>query len=68
MRLIAFIAESEVEAAIDRMAEAITDKLADTNPLVYTVMNGGLVLAGKLLTKAEVPSGKFVHSCNPLPQ
>ncbi len=55
--------ESEVEAAIDRMAEAITDKLADSNPLVYTVMNGGLVLAGKLLTKLKFPlESSYIHA------
>ena len=44
-----------VEAALDRMAEAITARLADRNPLVYTVMNGGLILAGRILPRLPFP-------------
>lgn len=47
--------EQAVEAALDRMAEAITTRLADTNPLVYTVMNGGLIFAGRLLPRLPFP-------------
>lgn len=47
--------EHAVEAALDRMAEAITTRLADTNPLVYTVMNGGLIFAGRLLPHLPFP-------------
>lgn len=47
--------EHVVEAALDRMAEAITTRLADTNPLVYTVMNGGLIFAGRLLPRLPFP-------------
>lgn len=43
--------EREVEAALDRMAEQINHILADRNPLVLCVMNGGVVAAGKLLTR-----------------
>ena len=44
-----------VEAALDRMAEAITARLADRNPLVYAVMNGGLILAGRILPRLPFP-------------
>ena len=44
-----------VEAALDRMAAAIADRLQDRNPLVYCVMNGGLVLAGRLLCRLGFP-------------
>jgi len=44
-----------VEAALDRMAEAITTRLADRNPLVYAVMNGGLILAGRILPRLPFP-------------
>lgn len=44
-----------VEAAIDRMAAAITARLAGTNPLIYTVMNGGLILAGRILPRLPFP-------------
>ena len=34
-----------VDAALTRMAAQITAQLGDSNPLIYTVMNGGLILA-----------------------
>ncbi|RIX43078.1 MAG: hypoxanthine-guanine phosphoribosyltransferase [Rhodocyclales bacterium GT-UBC] len=45
----------QVSAALDRMAEEITRELADANPLVYCVMNGGLVIAGRLLARLDFP-------------
>lgn len=47
--------EAAVEAAIDRMAEQINVLLADLNPLVLCVMNGGVVISGKLLTRLTMP-------------
>ena len=47
--------EAAVETALDRMASEITARLADSNPLVYTVMNGGLILAGRILTRLPFP-------------
>lgn len=47
--------EAEVERAIDTMAVAISRDLADKNPIVFSVMNGGLVLTGKLVTKLGFP-------------
>jgi len=44
-----------VEAALDRMAAEITARLARTNPLVYVVMNGGLILAGQILPRLPFP-------------
>jgi len=44
-----------VEAALDRMAAEITARLADANPLVYAVMNGGLILAGRILPRLPFP-------------
>jgi hypoxanthine phosphoribosyltransferase len=44
-----------VEAALDRMASAIRAELADCNPLVYAVMNGGLIVAGWLLARLDFP-------------
>lgn len=41
----------EVEAALARMGEEITEALGDTNPLVFCVMNGGLFVTGKLVEK-----------------
>ncbi|MEO1899919.1 MAG: phosphoribosyltransferase family protein, partial [Methylococcales bacterium] len=43
--------ETEVELAIDKMAANINKTLHDKNPLILCVMNGGLVISGKLLTR-----------------
>lgn len=45
----------EVEAAIDRLASDISHELANDIPVVYTIMNGGLVLAGRLLPRLSFP-------------
>ena len=47
--------EKQVEAALDKMAEQINVLLADRNPLLLCVMNGGIVVAGKLLTRLSIP-------------
>lgn len=47
--------EQTVEAALDKMAADINLKLADANPLVLCVINGGIVVAGKLLTRLTIP-------------
>jgi len=47
--------ESEVCAAISRMAGEITAQLQDSNPIVISVMNGGLIFTGQLLTKLVFP-------------
>ena len=47
--------EAEVEAAIEAMAKKINTLLATHNPIVLCVMNGGIVTAGKLMTKLNFP-------------
>ncbi len=47
--------EATVQAAIAQMAQAITAALADKSPLVYVVMNGGLIFAGQLLPRLHFP-------------
>lgn len=61
----------EVEHALDRLAAAITARLADSNPLIYVVMNGGLILAGRLLPRLPFPlelaylhATRYGHSLN----
>ena len=44
-----------VDAALGRLANDITNTLRDTNPLVYVVMNGGLIFAGQLLPRLHFP-------------
>ncbi len=43
--------EAVVEKAISRLAQQITAELAGKNPLLFCVMNGGLIFSGKLLTQ-----------------
>lgn len=45
----------EVNAMLDRMAAEITTELHDKNPLALCVMNGGLIVAGHLLTRLDFP-------------
>jgi hypoxanthine phosphoribosyltransferase len=47
--------ETQVEAALDDMATAISSALANSNPLVLCVLNGGIVVMGKLLTRLAFP-------------
>ena len=47
--------EQQLEAALDQMAAAITLSLYDKNPLVLCVINGGIVVTGKLLTRLDFP-------------
>lgn len=44
-----------METALDRMADEITASLKDSDPLVLCVMTGGIVAAGKLLTRLNFP-------------
>ena len=44
-----------VERAVDRMAASITEVLHDRNPLLLTVMTGGIVPAGMLLQRLDFP-------------
>ena len=47
------VGSAGVQAALDRMAAEIGGRLAGRNPLVVTVMNGGLIFAGQLLPRLE---------------
>ena len=47
--------EQEVEAALDKIAGQINHKLAELNPLLLCVINGGIVIAGKLVTRLTFP-------------
>ncbi len=44
-----------VDAAIERMAQAITARLSNADPLILAVMNGGLIPAGRLLPRLDFP-------------
>ncbi|MEX2149456.1 MAG: hypoxanthine-guanine phosphoribosyltransferase [Steroidobacteraceae bacterium] len=45
------VGSAGVQAALDRMAAEIEVRLKGQNPLVVTVMNGGLIFAGQLLPR-----------------
>jgi len=47
--------EQAVEAALDTMATAINRQLQGVNLLVLCAVNGGIVVAGKLLTRLHMP-------------
>lgn len=47
--------QAEVEAAVDRMAEAVTADLADRDPVLMCVMNGGLIPTAMLMTRLQFP-------------
>jgi hypoxanthine phosphoribosyltransferase len=47
--------EAEIEAALDSMAMLINDRLSGTDPIVFCVMNGGLIPAGRLLPRLTFP-------------
>jgi hypoxanthine phosphoribosyltransferase len=53
----------EVEAAFDAMAAAIEKWLADTNPLILSVMIGGIIPTGNLLKRLRFPLElDYVHA------
>lgn len=47
--------QAEVEAAIARLGNEISQQLESTNPVILTVLNGGIIFAGKLLTHLHFP-------------
>ncbi len=47
--------EQAVEMALDKMAADINRQLADKNPLVLCVINGGIIATGKLLPRLDFP-------------
>ncbi|POG00458.1 MULTISPECIES: hypoxanthine-guanine phosphoribosyltransferase [Pseudomonas] len=55
--------EAEVEAAIAKVGEQICKDLHDKNPVVFCVMNGGLIFSGKLLTHLQFPlEASYLHA------
>jgi hypoxanthine phosphoribosyltransferase len=47
--------EQEVSQAVERVAAEITARLADSNPLVLSVMGGAVVFTGRLLPLLNFP-------------
>jgi hypoxanthine phosphoribosyltransferase len=54
--------ESEVGAAVDRIAVALTVALQDMNPVVIAIMQGGLYFTGMLMQRMVFPLQQgYVH-------
>ena len=47
--------QEDIDAAYDRLANVITQSLENRNPLVISVMVGGLIPAGQLLPRLDFP-------------
>ncbi len=47
--------ESEIEAAISKIAKNISIQLEGKQPIILCVMNGGVVVTGKLLPQLTIP-------------
>jgi hypoxanthine phosphoribosyltransferase len=57
------VTNSEVAAAIARMAVEITGELKEADPILLCVMNGGLIFTGQLLTQLVFPlEVDYVHA------
>ncbi len=57
------VSETQIQKALDKMADEIGAVLADKNPLVLSVMNGGLVTAGQLLPRCRFPlEMDYIHA------
>ncbi|MCM0613520.1 hypoxanthine-guanine phosphoribosyltransferase [Marinobacter sediminum] len=55
--------EQQVQAAIRNMADDISGRLRDSNPLLFCVMNGGLILTGQLLPQLKFPvQAEYLHA------
>lgn len=55
--------QKDVEAALDKMATEITDKLADANPVILCVVIGGIITTGQLVTRLDFPlQVDYVHA------
>ncbi len=47
--------QEEVERALDRLAARIATDIGDTDPLLISVMTGGLVTSSELFTRLQCP-------------
>lgn len=57
------LTEAQIAVALDAMAHRMTQDLADKNPILCCVMNGGLYLTGQLLPRLQFPMEvDYVHA------
>ncbi|MGI9211371.1 MAG: hypoxanthine-guanine phosphoribosyltransferase [Methylococcaceae bacterium] len=46
---------TDLAVALDRIAQEITERLQDTNPILLCVLNGGIIPTGELATRLHFP-------------
>ena len=57
------VPEGDIEIALEKMASDITAAIGDKDPIILCVMIGGMVPAGKLITKMNFPfTVDYVHA------
>lgn len=55
--------EAQVQESLDKIAEQITEQIADDNPLVLCVMTGGLMVSSELLKRLHFPlEVDYIHA------
>lgn len=55
--------ESRVNKALNQMARAISDELAERNPLLLCVLTGGIIPCAELMQRLDFPlTGDVVHA------
>lgn len=55
--------EVEVQQSIRKLAAEITEEFVDQNPVVFAIMNGGLIFAGQLLPMLNFPlEAGYMHA------
>jgi len=53
----------QIQQAIDKMAQEISDELSGLNPLLLCVMTGGLIITGDLLLRLDFPlQYDYIHA------
>ncbi len=55
--------DAQVQAALDKMAMAITEQIEAHNPIVLCVMNGGIIVTSELLKRFSFPlEVDYIHA------
>ncbi|HLD16653.1 MAG TPA: hypoxanthine-guanine phosphoribosyltransferase [Coxiellaceae bacterium] len=54
-KAICLVTEQEIYQALDKMAEAMTERLANSNPIFLAVVNGAMIPIGHLLLRLAFP-------------
>jgi len=58
----------QIDEAISRMAQQINRDYAEHDPLMLTIMNGGVVLMGKLLCRSIICMPAVIAVKRPVPR